>query len=407
MNHTSCNIKTIAFVTFLFIFSACDPGKQLRNLNEAAENTKAMRNSTDRLGKTSDELNEKTSLLGDKMSQLQATTEDAINKVRAATVALRGPCLHDAMGADFQEMVMKTACYFQAFEYQLWGGLSTDTVQRRDDLILNATEEFEYILPSYDSTGIGSEDQNPFFGNVLLEFLGWRELPEVLKINPGLAKQMVFFAMASTLHRTRREAVDAINTYNLAHPSDPPLKPVNMLSLIYSALRNEVLFNQGKLSLKDFPESERRLLSFKLSLIRILKARVVALASVGLIYTLRAPYQSKFEGAFSLDNFKELSGPPENFSRKDIAKKWQPDYYTPGVGPIGQHLQWLNYAIETQQFLNELCKPALFSGISRNLIRGATYTPPPAYVENKEMIDLIEEFQKRLNFLRSITPSLQ
>lgn len=123
----------------------------IKNLEEMHDSTGKLAKSMTEEGGMSEKMNE----MADTTSKMSETTQAMGDNTRqGVTLAIRQQML-DRMDAtsDMQRKIFLAGAYFCAFEFQVWSGKGEDTLERREELLKEAVEEFFRTVSDYAGLG--------------------------------------------------------------------------------------------------------------------------------------------------------------------------------------------------------------------------------------------------------------
>ncbi len=213
--------------------SACQAKKQLDNMHDA---TMDMRDQTQHLGRTSDELGRQMGEMYDALRQ-----GDSMKARRDSLTAL-------VSAQDSARKVSEAGKYFMSFEYQIWSGIGEDTPVRRIEAAESAMKEFmkdvqEFLLP-------GQTEVDPF----------------ATRDSETGNRQMNFNSLAAALHM--------VNPKQTAmRQRQPGVAEMTMYSMLREALASKGKMDRGEVRVTELPGYVREALNYPRVLEMLLQAR--------------------------------------------------------------------------------------------------------------------------------------
>ena len=247
MKQVSLNLMLAVCATFGL--SACQAKKQLDNMHDA---TMDMRNQTQNISRTSDELGRQMGEMYDALRQ-----GDSLKARRDSLAAL-------VSARDSARKVSEASKYFMSFEYQIWSGIGEDTPVRRLEAAESAMKEFmkdvqEFLLP----------------GQTEVEPLATRD-------SEGGNRQMSFNSLAAALHLVNPKQT-AMRT------RQPGTSEMTMYSMLREAVLAKAKMDRGETRATDLPGYVREALNYPRVLELLLQARYnyVAAMAVSRVSNLR------------------------------------------------------------------------------------------------------------------------
>lgn len=352
----------------------------------------------DRVGDNTNQMNNRMKGMVEDTGHLQAdsaTVYTRDSRVKSFETALRDK--------SFEGKASSLGVYVRSFELQAWKAKSGIPV--RDRMFDDAVHEFIMSLPNSDRPQLIDNDLTDNFGDLLVSYLSglvtpWaRGLLRPLNINPGdVNDQMVYFALSSVLHLYNDQQLDQVRLYNRSHPSQPT-KVYSMEDLIREALLAAKDQRDGKISWNDLAPWQKRALGFETSLVQLMRARTVTLATTSLIYLGRFPYEGQLKSGLKLtlknDFFQKI------LTLGKGSQKWKINYDENSIGELAFKADWMERAVDVMRFTKKLGHPAKFSGISYHLLDGVQtqYVPKGKFYTDKDRVIL--KFENNVKNLKA------
>jgi hypothetical protein len=212
---------------------ACQPVKDMHDA------TMDMKDQTRALGQTSSEI-------ADTSKGLKSAQQDLQGNIRqGGGFPIRQTSIDDILKASRAEPQLDDAgAYLWAFEYQQWSGFGTDDLQARDELAREAVMDFysgvhKCIPADHDM-----------------------KTPEPLAEGAAASKARCLNAIAVSLQEVNIHQVEGVRRWNANHPSQKPIQPLSMLSMIEDALLARKDIAAGVKLATDYPIYTQELLKF-------------------------------------------------------------------------------------------------------------------------------------------------
>lgn len=227
------SVKLAVAMVAVVGLSACQAKKQLDNMHDA---TMDMRDQTQHLGRTSDELGRQMGEMYDALRQGDSlkARRDSLN----AMVSAR----------DSARKVSEAGKYFMSFEYQIWSAIGEDTPVRRVEAAESAMKEFmkdvqEFLLP-------GQTEVDPF----------------ATRDSETGNRQMNFNSLAAALHMVNPKQT-------VMRERQPGVAEMTMYSMLREAVASKAKMDRGEIRATDLPGYVREALNYPRVLELLLQAR--------------------------------------------------------------------------------------------------------------------------------------